>query len=299
MKSTLHVTRIFSFLVVLLAACGAPTATPPPPTATQSPPTLTPSPTTRLVTNGKVDVGGYSLFLNCKGTGSPTVILDSGLDSDSNAWLTVMPRIQNFTRVCAYDRAGLGRSDPAPKTPRTSMDMVTDLHTLLNNAHLDGVYVLVGASIAGFHIRLYASQYPQEVVGVVLVDASHPDQLVRFLAALPSETSDQSDEVREVRRSFSEPIQSQEGMDIEASAAQVRTTGSLGDIPLTVLTAGRESVTELDLKLDAVWLEMQNELAALSSNSTHIVVPNASHCIQCDDPEAVADAILDVVNATR
>jgi pimeloyl-ACP methyl ester carboxylesterase len=89
------------------------------------------------------------------------------------------------------------------------------------------------------------------------------------------------------------------GIDIEASAAQVRATGSLGDIPLTVLTAGRESVTEIDKLLDEAWLEMQLELAGLSSNSTHIVVPNAAHCIQCDDPEAVANAILDVVNATR
>jgi pimeloyl-ACP methyl ester carboxylesterase len=299
MKSIIHVTRLSSILAFLLTACSAPTATPPPPTVTQSAPTLVPSPTSRPVTNGKVDVGGYSLFLNCKGTGSPTVILDSGLDSDSNSWLTVMPRIQNFTRVCAYDRAGLGRSDAAPTTPRTSLDMVNDLHNLLNSANLDGVYVLVGASIAGFNVRLYASEYPQEVVGVVLVDSSHPDQLVRFLEALPPEAPNESAEVQEVRRSFSEPIQSQEGMDIEASAAQVRATGSLGDIPLTVLTAGRQSVTDLEKMLDEVWLEMQEELAGLSSNSTHIVVPNANHCIQCDAPDVVAEAILNVVNATR
>jgi pimeloyl-ACP methyl ester carboxylesterase len=183
--------------------------------------------------------------------------------------------------------------------PRTSIDMVTDLHNLLNNAHLDGEYVLVGASIAGFNVRLYASEYPQEVVGIVLVDASHPDQFARFLGALPPESPDESNELQELRRSFSEPIQSNEGMDIEASAAQVRSTGSLGDIPLTVLTAGAESVTEIDIMLDEVWLEMQKELAGLSSNSTHIVVPNANHCIQCDAPEAVADAILNVVKATR
>ena len=299
MKSIIHVIRLTSILAFLLAACSAPTATPPPPTATQFAPTLVPSPTARPVTNGKVDVGGYSLFLNCKGTGSPTVILDSGLGSDSNAWLTVMPRIQNVTRVCAYDRAGLGRSESAPDVPRTSLDMVTDLHTLLNNAHLDGVYVLVGASIAGFNVRLYASEYPQEVVGIVLVDASHPDQIARFLAALPPESPDESDELRELRRSFSEPIQNIEGMDIETSAEQVRATGSLGDIPLTVLTAGAEAVTETETRLDAVWLEMQKELAALSSNSNHLVVPNADHCIQCDAPEVVADAILNVVNATR
>ena len=299
MKSISHIILLISCLVALLAACSSPTATEPPPTLTPPPPTAVPSPITRPITNGKVDVGGYRLFLNCKGRGSPTVILDSGLDSDSNAWLTVMPRIQNFTRVCAYDRAGLGRSESPTKTPRTSLDIVTDLHTLLTNAHLDGVYVLVGASIAWFNVRLYASEYPQEVAGMVLVDASHPDQVARFLAALPPESSDESDVLQELRRSFSQPIQNTEGMDIEASAGQVRLTDSLGNIPLTVLTAGAESVTELDIKLDEVWLEMQKELAGLSSNSTHIVVPNANHCIQCDAPDVVADAILDVVNATR
>lgn len=299
MKRIQHVTRLTAFLVILLAACSAPATTEPPPTSTQPPPTPVPSPIAQPITNGKVDVGGYSLFLNCKGTGSPTVILDSGLDSDSNAWVTVMPRIQNVTRVCAYDRAGLGRSEAASDVPRTSRDMVTDLHTLLNNAHLDGVFVLVGASIAGFNIRLYASEYPQEVVGMVLVDASHPDQIARFLAALPPESPDESAELQELRNSLSEPLESRENMDIEASAEQVRNTGALGDIPLTVLTAGAESATEVHIRLDEVWLEMQEELAGLSSNSTHIVVPNADHCIQCDAPDVVADAILDVVNATR
>ena len=299
MKSTGHVTRFISLVVFLLVACSAPTATAPPPAAAQSPSRLVPSPTAQPVTNGKVDVGGYSLYLRCEGTGSPTVILDSGLDSDSSAWGTVLPRIQSFTRVCAYERAGLGRSDSAPKTPRTSIDMVTDLHNLLNNAHIEGPYVLVGASIGGFNVRLYASEYPQDVVGMVLVDASHPDQLTRFLAALPPESPDDSAELQELRRSFSEPIQSREGMDIEASAAEVRSTGPLGTIPLTVLTAGRASSTEIEILLDEVWLEMQKELAGLSSTSTHTVVPNTGHCIHCDEPEAVADAILDVVNATR
>ncbi|HET9907349.1 MAG TPA: alpha/beta hydrolase, partial [Anaerolineales bacterium] len=241
----------------------------------------------------------YSLFLNCKGTGRPTVILDSGLDSDSNAWLTVMPRVQGSARICAYDRAGLGRSDPAPKTPRTSMDMVVDLHTLLNNAHLGGGYVLVGASIAGFNALLYTNQYPQEVVGIVLVDASHPDQFARLLAALPPQSPDESTELKDLRNSLSVPIQSIEGMDVETSAEQVRATGSLGNLPLTVLTAGSPSLSEIDIGLGEVWLEMQMELAGLSANSAHIVVPDATHCIQCDAPEAVADAILNVVNSAR
>ena len=111
--------------------------------------------------------------------------------------------------------------------------------------------------------------------------------------------SAESAALQELRRSLLEPIWGREEMDIEASAAQVRATSSLGDISLTVLTAGAESATEIDIKLDEVWLEMQKELAGLSSNSTHIVVPNATHCIQCDAPEAVADAILNVLNATR
>lgn len=117
-----------------------------------------------------VDVGGYQLHINCIGEGSPTVVMDYGLGGLSLVWSLVQPEVARFTRVCTYDRAGYAWSDPSPKT-RTSQQMVQELHTLLNHAGIEGPYVLVGHSLGGLNVRLFASQYPEEVVGMVLVDA--------------------------------------------------------------------------------------------------------------------------------
>ncbi len=133
-----------------------------------------------------VDVGGYSLHIYCTGSGSPTVILDAGGGNSSFDWDQVQPGIAKFTRVCSFDRAGNGWSDESPN-PRTSKYMVEELHTLLKNSETPGPYILVGHSLGGANARLYASQYPDEVAGIVLVDASHEDQLEK-IPQLPEQT---------------------------------------------------------------------------------------------------------------
>jgi pimeloyl-ACP methyl ester carboxylesterase len=135
---------------------------------------------------GLVDIGnGRKVFLKCRGAGTPTVIFESGYRTTADIWSTqgesssaaVFPEVSKFTRVCAYDRPGtlldtdhLGRSDPVTM-PRTAQDLVSDLHMLLKQAHIPGPYVMVAHSFGGIFARLYASMYPDEVVGVVLVDA--------------------------------------------------------------------------------------------------------------------------------
>jgi pimeloyl-ACP methyl ester carboxylesterase len=126
-----------------------------------------------------VDIGGYRLHINCHGTGSPTVVMEAGLTDPSLIWALVQPQIANTTRVCVYDRAGLGWSDASPK-PRTAETMVAELHTFLTNANIPGPYVLMGHSTGGMLVRLYANNYPDEVVGMVLVDAQHEDQFERI-----------------------------------------------------------------------------------------------------------------------
>ncbi|MEW6498917.1 MAG: alpha/beta hydrolase [Cyanobacteriota bacterium] len=120
-----------------------------------------------------VDIGGFRLHLNCMGQGTPTVVMDAGAGAPSITWGLVPPEIAKFTRVCTYDRAGLGWSDPNLRTPRTSQQSVDELHTLLTQAGIKPPYILVGHSLGGANMRLYASQYPEDVVGLVLVDASH------------------------------------------------------------------------------------------------------------------------------
>lgn len=117
-----------------------------------------------------VDMGGYQLHINCIGEGNPTVIMDYGLGGLSLVWSLVQPEVAKFTRVCTYDRAGYAWSTNSHKT-RSSQQMVQELHTLLNHARIEGPYVLVGHSLGGLNVRLFASQYPEEVVGIVLVDA--------------------------------------------------------------------------------------------------------------------------------
>jgi pimeloyl-ACP methyl ester carboxylesterase len=128
-----------------------------------------------------VDVNGFRLHLHCTGKGSPTVVVDSGLGSFSPDWGLVQPEVAKFTRVCTYDRAGYGWSDPGPQ-PRTARQMVEELHTLLVNAGVEGPYVLVGYSLGGINVRLYAHQYPDDVAGVVLVDSpvAHEEALSRL-----------------------------------------------------------------------------------------------------------------------
>src|SRR3989454_1075347 len=122
-----------------------------------------------------VNVGGHRLHIYCTGGGTPTVVMDSGFPGTSLSWTFVQPEVAKFTRACSYDRAGLGWSDAGPM-PRTSRQIVDELHTLLRNARVEGPYVLVGHSFGTFTVRLYASTYPDEVAGMVLVVPTYPGE---------------------------------------------------------------------------------------------------------------------------
>src|SRR5215212_3010028 len=123
-----------------------------------------------------VDVGGYSLHINCVGQGSPTVVLDAGSGLFSAQWVRVQREVSGTTRVCAYDRAGMGWSEMGPD-PRDAQQITSELHTLLGKAGIEGPYVLVGHSFGGMYMQTYAARYPDELAGVALVDSStDPDQ---------------------------------------------------------------------------------------------------------------------------
>jgi hypothetical protein len=121
-----------------------------------------------------IDIGGYRLHLWCTGNGAPVVVLDAGLGGTSAGWGFVQPEVARFTRVCSYDRAGMGYSDPGP-SPRTARRIANELAELLARDGIAGPVVLAGESIAGFNVRLFASDHPERTAGLVLVDASHED----------------------------------------------------------------------------------------------------------------------------
>ena len=268
------------------------------------------------------------MHIDCIGEGSPTVILESGLGDSYISWRRVQPRIAKFTRVCSYDRAGLGYSESSSQ-PRTSEVIAGELHALLRAAGVAPPYVLVGHSMGGFDVRLYASLYRNEVAGMVLVDASHPDQENRF----PPELKNlEGTEIREAEfLEFTMPFGVPRLLDLcdedpkeraaqcnfkstreeiaelngfKESAAQTAATGSLGDLPLAVLShdpdkPSVELPADLAKPVNEAWEKMQEELAHLSTRGMQTIAKNSSHYIQIDRPDVVIEAVRGVVEQAR
>ena len=275
-----------------------------------------------------IDVGGRTMHIHCTGDGSPTVILDSGLGDSYLSWKKVQPEIAKFTHVCSYDRAGLGFSDPSSE-PRTSKVIAEELHALLQAASVPPPYVIVGHSMGGYDVRVYASVYRNDIVGMVLVDASHPDQenrvppelknmerswrreaefiaytmpfgVPRFLGLCDNDpTSRAADCNAHTAREQLAEIKA-----LPESAAETAATGSLGDLPLAVLSHDPDKPSS-DLPsgfakaISEAWEQMQVELSHLSTRGTQKVARNSAHYIQIDRPDVVIDAVRNVVSQAR
>src|ERR671935_81472 len=168
----------------------------------------------------RVLIAGYHTYINCQGTGRPTVVLEAGLGDASGVWASVIPALVKIIHVCFYDRASMGGSDARPG-PRTSATIARELHGLLRHEGVAGPYILAGHSIAGFHMRVFARLYPSEVAGMVMVDSSHPDQYGRWLEVLgpqrPNEASDVA-AYRQALTSLANPLTNAEHYDIPRSA---------------------------------------------------------------------------------
>ena len=252
-----------------------------------------------------VDVGGHRLHVNCAGSGSPTVILEAALGSGSPTWAWVQPEVARVTRVCAYDRAGEGWSELGPE-PRDAQQIAGELHTLLERADLHGPYVLAGHSFGGLYVRMFATLYPDEVAGLVLIDASHPDQwarsddgraaqranevsaaiapwlarigllrLTHFIAADPDLPAQQQAELEAFSNASRVWLSYSSAFRVtDQTMDQVRHARLRAGLPVVVLTA-----TEHGMSPDAELLHqsLQAELATLSSASLHKVVDGATH----------------------
>ena len=284
-----------------------------------------------------VNVNGHLMHINCVGRGSPTVILESGLGNMSADWANIQPEVAKTTRVCAYDRAGTGWSEPGP-TPRDPKQIAHELHTLLGKAGIDGPYVLVGQSFGGLYVRMYADLYPKEIAGMVLVDSSHPDMWTRmppevaaalrppawqmramaYLARLGvtrlsggdmSECGLPVRQCKEEQAYFATAqylVTKRQEMYAPERDAQVRATGDLGDKPLVVLTAGDHSrdfaagvSPAARTRFEHTWYTLQSELAALSTDSNHRVVEGAGHSTLQTDREDAQETIAAIVRVVK
>lgn len=267
-----------------------------------------------------VDVGGYSLHINCTGSGNPTVVIESGWGGSSSSWGWVQPEVAKTTRVCTYDRAGMGWSEVSPE-PRTAREFAKELHILLRNAKETGPYVLVGHSLGGYTVRVYAKDYPANVSGLVFVDpqnisnsdssnfspAPKPGRLpipsliaqvglVRLLARplgavqnLPSGSKEaytaNSITPRSVQTFFDE------GRGMSEGAAQARSVQTLGDLPLILLSRGKD--------MDPESAASQERYLKLSTINQHLIAKQSGHSIMIEQPDAVINAIVKMVELVR
>jgi pimeloyl-ACP methyl ester carboxylesterase len=271
-----------------------------------------------------IDVGGHKLHINCTGTGSPTVVLEPGLGGSSVDMSWIAPDVATTTRVCVYDRAGRGWSESA-SAPLDGVQVATDLHTLLERAGAPGPYVLAGHSAGGIYVLNFANLYQDQVAGLVLLDSMHPEQYTkidgwpafyemyrRASALLPSLSrfgvgrliyhsayGDLPPLARDQQRAFmGTPRHSRsvrdEFSEVRTAMTQARSLTTLGDRPLVVLTAQKGAQDG--------WIAAQDELAELSRNVAHRVLPEATHTMLVDNEAIAAQssrAIRDVVNAVR
>ena len=274
-----------------------------------------------------IDVGGYRLHISCAGTGSPTVVIDSGVGDWSTSWVGVQANIARTTQVCIYDRAGYGWSEAGPQ-PRTSQQFVKELYTLLKKAGITGPYVVVGHSLGGLTARLFSYDYPSEVAGVVLVDSMDPGTtpldlaniktpvrsifgmesvlpvmarmgIMRFVVRPLGFIPNLPPEGQNAKLAFlSRPVYFQTLQDeyraIPESLAQASAVQTLGHLPLIVLSRALGTSP-----VDAAWQVKQTELLLLSSDSQQIIAEKSGHNIEIDQPEAVVDAILKMVMGLR
>lgn len=266
-----------------------------------------------------IDIGGYELHLDCRGQGAPTIVLDAGLGGSSLDWNLVQPELARTTTVCTYDRAGMGWSEVGPE-PRSPSQLAEELHTLLRSGGIAGPYVLVGHSLAGKNIRMFAATHPTEVVGMVLIDARSETieaeaDMEAFATALEAQAATYS-----LARSFGiarlfggaaldmplvpPALATQMALFATNQAAIAETTqeglnrtadddalaaATLGSMPLTVVAAG-------DNMNDPTWAAAQAAMSELSTNGQLIVAAGSGHAVHLDKPAIVIDAIGRVVD---
>jgi pimeloyl-ACP methyl ester carboxylesterase len=281
-----------------------------------------------IPTHGKLfDIGDHNLNLNLRGTGNPLVVFESGLDTGGSlVWRSVQDTVSKFTATASYDRAGILWSERG-NNPKTGDAIAMELHTLLKKANQNGPYILVGHSLAGYLLRSFVAKYPDEVLGIVFVDVSHPEQLKRFpkefvsMNSMPPDwvvrfansigivrlfftgqypNTLKTDSLNIINNSYvpcSLSASQEESRNVEALANEAGKIKSFGNIPLIVITGTGENHRkgfpnqELATEVEKIWMQMQTELLGLSTDSEQILASKSGHYIQLDQPEVVVEGI--------
>lgn len=277
-----------------------------------------------------VRVNGHAMHIYCTGTGSPTVILEGGVPEWSIHWQKVQPGLAKTTRVCSYDRAGYGWSEPGP-APRTAEKIVSELHTLLANAGEPAPYVLVSHSFWGPAALLYQHTFPNEIVGMVFIETWSPEMfspvpdaiaqavplmrtlqvtaslgLIRLLDNIfPMNEALGTQQLPKAmqpifRAAYTDGMwaaMAEEYNAMDESGAQTKNLGSLGSLPVTVIRAGIRPLD--DYPADAEWDAALQSLAARSTNGKLVVATNSGHNVQLEQPLFVVETIQQIIRAAK
>jgi pimeloyl-ACP methyl ester carboxylesterase len=297
-----------AILSVVLAACGGPSGSTVPSSASSSASKASP---TELI--GDFDVGGRTMHLVCVGptdTGEPTILIEAGGGLDYTSWGEILPVMQSTHRLCAYDRAGLGQSEPPKDAARTAADQVADLRALLDAADISGPFVIGAHSFGATIATLFTQAYPDDVLGLVFVDPQGPRTSDGWLKALPPESADEPKEIADLRDDL-ETFQTDPSLNPEhvriresmaAAVAALDADGPLfGDRPVVVLSAesnpgsGLGLPPDLATTIDEIWAAAQQELADESTAGSLETVAGAGHNIQVEKPPAVIKALEGVL----
>jgi pimeloyl-ACP methyl ester carboxylesterase len=284
--------------------------------------TTHPTPANAVPVSGRFDVGGFALHLDCRGQGQPTVVLDAGLAHSSREWSRIVRDLSGATRVCAYDRAGYGLSDPGP-LPRTSSRMAAELRTLLARAHIPAPFMLVGHSLGGYNMRLFSGLYPQETAGLVLVDAPHEALVHGFLESYFMRLIDPNGVLRqlwqpgllaELSQLDLAPLAPLIGMKpatlrtalneiaaFQESSNELRTLGVRAEVPLVVIMHGYRVFpsTPMGDQMERAWLAWQRDLASRHRFSRFIFAERSGHDIPDTEPQVISDAVRVLLRLDR
>ena len=276
-----------------------------------------------------IDIGTHRLYINCKGEGSPTVIIDSGIGGFSLEWTRIQDEISSSVRVCSYDRAGYGWSDPGPR-PRTTAQISFELKRLLTAARIPGPYILIGHSFGGYNIRYFASQYPELVAGMVFVDSSHPEQFnteeFKRIHTVNNDLNSQkyknSFKVRLVRpviaNNYPEENKHMAYILMSTMKAQLTLMDELDNMelsakqvslnehppynfPVVIITRGKRVWPENKSgdRKEKQWTLLQNDLENISYQSYHYLARQSGHIVHLDEPELVSENILFEINRAK
>ena len=287
----------------------------------------TPFQTSKKPYPGKlINVGSHRLHIHCVGEGSPTVIIDSGIGGFSLEWEKIQGKLSSNYKMCSYDRAGYGWSEPGPR-PRTTARISRELRVLLSEAAIQGPYILVGHSFGGYNIRYFASEYPELVAGMVFVDASHPEQFnteefkrkkrkktfthknttnIRVMRPVVSKNFplDKVFTAYQLMSSFKSRmtvVNESELMDLSAEQVLSHRQKQAYSFPVVIITRGKRvwPHNEMGDRRELRWANLQNDLENLSLDTEHFMAYKSGHVIHLDQPELVSKNILLAANKAR